>query len=115
MNPPDLNTQYWLLNAVNGWRVPPKGPPLQGLVQRADGRLTLQTLPGEAEAFTPDPTGSVACPAAMARDECGRTYILDAGADRVVRIDPSGTIRVIAEFGGPGREPRRFHGPPILA
>jgi phage tail-like protein len=115
MIPSDLVNQYWLLSAINGWRIPPKGPALQGLAQGPDGRLALQTLPAQAEAFAPDVSGSVACPAALARDECGRTLILDARADRVVRIDPSGTIRVIAEFGGPGREPRRFRGPRGLA
>ena len=33
----------------------------------------------------------------------------------MLRIEPSGTFRVITEFGGPGREPRRFQGPRGLA
>src|SRR5438094_635496 len=108
MNPPAANNQYWLLNSVTGWG---KGAHLRGLLENADGSLTLQTLPGEAQPFGPDLAGKVTCPAALARDECGQTYVLDAAADRIVRIEPSGQVQTIADFGGPGSEPRQLRTP----
>jgi len=109
MNPPATNNQYWLLNSISGWRA----SSFQDLLH--NGTLSLQTLPGEAQAFTPDLSATVTCPTALACDGCGRTYILDAATDRVVRIDSSGMIQVIADFGGPGSQPRRFQAPRGLA
>lgn len=114
MNPPANSNQYSLLNSVNGWHTTtrwPTIPPFQDLVQNADGTLSLQTLPGEARLFTPDLAGKVTCAAAVVCDECGLTYVLDAAADRVVRIDSSGTIETLAEFGGSGSQPRQFEHP----
>jgi len=108
MNPPASNNRSWLLNSVNTWRT---STPFQELLQNSDGTLSLQTLPGEAQPFHPDLTGKIACAAAVVCDECGRTYVLDAAADRVVRVDSSGTIQTLAEFGGDGSQPRRFQHP----
>jgi phage tail-like protein len=106
------NSPNWLLNSLNGWRL---GAPSTGLLERGDGSLALQTLPGEAQPFSPDLTGVVSCPAALVGDDCGRVWVLDAAADRVFRIDPSGTIHSVVEFGGTGAQPRQFRGPRGLA
>src|SRR5260370_5983632 len=79
--------RYWLLNSINGWR---KGAPLKELLQRGDGVLTLQTLPGEAQPFLPDLVGIVAWPAALVVDDCGQIWLLDTGADRRVRVERVG-------------------------
>jgi phage tail-like protein len=112
MNPPAAYNQYWLLNSVNGWRA---SAALDELAQNGTGALTLQTLPGEAQPFTPDLAGKVICPTAVVWDECDRIYVLDAAAARVVRIDPPGQIQTIVSFGGVGSQPRQLRAPRGLA
>jgi phage tail-like protein len=99
---------HWLLNSVNGWRT---STPLNNIAQDEEGFLSLQTLPGEAQSFKPDLTGQLICPAATARDDCLRTWVLDAAAAQLLRIDRLGVIQRITEFGGVGRQPGQFDAP----
>ncbi|HEX3151499.1 MAG TPA: phage tail protein [Gemmataceae bacterium] len=121
MSPASANNQYWLLNSISGWRESaPFESPLQSdgvlsLQLNDDKSLSLQTLPGEAEVFVPDPTGLAACPAALTHDACDRTYVLDAASNRVVSIDASENTWPISDFGGLGSQPRQFDAPRGLA
>jgi phage tail-like protein len=109
MIPPGADNHYWLLNSVTGWRA--GAAPKPGLVESATHALTLQTLPGEAQSFAPELTDMTTCLAALACDDCGGVFVLDAAQARILRLDPRGPVRTIEAIGGLGSNPAQLRAP----
>lgn len=107
--------RYRILDNVSGWQDAAR----KGLIlTHPEGRLTLEALPGAAEALLPPDLQDqeFVCPTALALEPGGGVLVVDGAAHVVKRVRLAGNrVEGFPSVGGEGSQPRRFFRPQGVA